>query len=360
MPKTYRKRKIAIGVVLLLIVALIVLRLYLPTLVLNFINSELSDIGEYRGEAQAIDINLYRGAYAIKDLEIKKIDAGMPVPFAKAETIDFSVDWRALFQGKIVSKAHIDQAVLNFAVNPQGTQIQNGTDVDWTDTVKKIMPIDINKVIVTHSKVTYRNFSTSPKINLDIHGINGEIRNLRNVVEKDQPMPSQFHFTAESIGKGKVQLDGRTNILTRTPEVELALKLEKVDLPALNNYFRAFTYVDVEKGNFDLYSELAVHKGKVEGYVKPIASHISFINLQKDTNPIKLIWESFVSVVVTIFTNHSQDQFATKIPISGSLDNINTNSWAAIGGIVKNAFIKALTKGSDKELKFFGPVLHKP
>ena len=86
-------------------------------------------------------------------------------------------------------------------------------------------------------------------------------------------------------------------------------------------------------------------------YIKPIATDVSLIDLRKSTNPLKLAWESVVAVVVTIFTNHTADQFATKIPLEGRLDNISTDTWAAIGGIIHNAFVEAFKKGIEGSVK---------
>jgi len=348
----YRKLSI-IAIIFLVILAmgLLAARLYLPVLIKDLVNQQLADIPGYEGEVQDIDIHLYRCAYTIHQLEIRKTGSGIPVPFANIETMDMAVQWNALLHGRVVAVIRVDKPILNFAVNPQGTQTQTGQGIDWAERVKKLAPIDINSVKITNGKVAYRDFSTDPKINLHIHNISGEVQNLRNVVDKDQPLPSLVVFRGDSIGNGKLQVFGRMNALATPTEMEMSLKLEKVDLPAINQYFQAFALIDVKKGDFDLYSEFKVHKGYVDGYVKPIATHVSLIDLQKDANPIDVAWEAVASLVLEIFTNHSKDQFATKIPISGNINDVNTDSWAAIIGIFHNAFIEALKKGPDGELR---------
>jgi len=352
MPINYKRWSLfGVGFLTLMVIALIGLRLYLPIWLKDKLNEELSNMNGYRGKIQDVEVHLYRGAYSIHALEIKKLNSGIPVPFLTVEIIDFSIDWKSLLHGRVVSKIYTEKAVINFAVNPQGTQSQDGTEVDWTAQLKKLMPIDINEAVIHDSKVFYRNFSTSPQVNLSIYHLNGTITNIRNVVDKNNPMPSSVHFTGNSIGDGKLQFNGNMNILSVMPEIAFMLKLEKVNLPALNNYFQAFAFIDVKKGDFDLYSEMSIHKGIVRGYAKPIASHISLIDLHKESNPVKLLWEGLVSVVIEIFTNHHSDQFATRIPITGDLNDVQTGTWSAIVGIVKNAFIQGLKKGVDGDLK---------
>ena len=57
-----KKTAIILGVIVLL---LIVFRLFLPKIVLHFVNKELAEMEEYTGEVEDIDIALIRGAYII-------------------------------------------------------------------------------------------------------------------------------------------------------------------------------------------------------------------------------------------------------------------------------------------------------
>jgi hypothetical protein len=50
-----------------------------------------------------------------------------------------------------------------------------------------------------------------------------------------------------------------------------------------------------------------------------------------------------------IFTNQSKDQFATQIELEGNLNNPETNFWSTLGGIFKNAFVKAFSNNIKQE-----------
>src|SRR4051812_13586137 len=92
------KKYIVIGSILAL---LIILRLFLPAIVLRYVNKTLADMHGYYGHVTDIDISLYRGAYQINDIYLNKVDSvsKKQTPFFSAGTIDLSVEWRALFQG---------------------------------------------------------------------------------------------------------------------------------------------------------------------------------------------------------------------------------------------------------------------
>ena len=339
------------GVLLLLLCGVTGARFYLPIWVKGFVGRQINQIPGYEGEVRSIDISLYRGAYTIHGLEIRKTASGIPVPFIFIETMDLSVEWGALLHRRIVSKIEADKPVLNFAVSARGAQKQNGAGVDWAEKVKKLIPIDINSFRIKDGTVTYRDYSTKPEINLPIEHIEGWVNNLRNVVEKDRPLPSSLFFTGESIGKGRLEVYGRMDILAQPMETEMAFKLEQVHLPAINDFLHSYFLVDAKSGIFDFYSELKIHNGKVSGYIKPIATHVSLIDLDVENNPLKLAWETLVTIVMEAFTNQRKDQFATKIPLSGDIGNVTTDVWRAIVGIVRNAFIEAIKKGPEGELE---------
>ena len=48
-----------------------------------------------------------------------------------------------------------------------------------------------------------------------------------------------------------------------------------------------------------------------------------------------------------IFENQPTDQFAMRIPVSGTLDNAQQNIWAGFVSIFSNAFGSAFTKDTD-------------
>lgn len=335
---------------MLLIVAGIAGRLYLNVWVPRYVNEVLNNIKGYQGSVKDIDISLYRGAYRVHELRLDKKDGNIPTPFVFIETADISIQWGALLHGRIVSNVDLYKPNINFAVNPSGTQEQTGGGVDWTKPIKDLSPIDINLVTFNEGKLSYQDFSTTPKVNVYIHHMHGEARNLRNVVGAEG-LPSTLEVRGDSIGGGKLDIKGKMNILKTIPDMDLDFKLENVQLKALSDYSNAYAAVDIKGGDFNVYSEFIVKNNHVSGYVKPIANHVSLIDLRKSSNPFKVAWEAVVSVVVEIFTNHSKDQFATKVELDGSLDNINTDAWSAVSGIIRNAFIRSFSKGLEPDTK---------
>lgn len=344
-----RKWYITIGILVVLIGALVAARLYLNVWLTDYVNRVLNNIKGYQGSVASIDIALYRGAYRIHDLKLFKKTGDIPTPFIDIETTDLSIQWSALLHGRIVSDIELDKPVLNFAVGKSGQTEQTGAGVDWNKPIRDLMPIDINLVTFRRGKLSYQDFSTNPKVNVYINNMNGELRNLRNVEDKNQALPSTMIVRGDSIGGGKLDIKGKLNILRPVPDMDMDLKLEHVDLKALTDYSNAYASVDIRGGTLNAYSEFTIKNNHVSGYVKPLATNVQLIDLRKSTNPIRLAWEVLVATVVEIFTNQRKDQFATKIELSGNIDDIDTDSWSTVAGIIRNAFIQSFKKGFDRD-----------
>jgi len=52
-----------------------------------------------------------------------------------------------------------------------------------------------------------------------------------------------------------------------------------------------------------------------------------------------------------VLQNRPRDEVATRVEISGRLDNPNTSLVATIVGLVENAFFKAILPGFDAQLR---------
>lgn len=328
-----------------LLLVIVVVHIYLESWLLDYVNKVLADIPGYPGSAEDIDVNLYRGAYKIHKLVINKKSGGIPTPFVSIDLVDFSIEWRSLFHGRIVSEAILTHPVINYAV--KGEAKQTGIEVDWTKPIKDLMPIDINHVLIKDGSVTYQDFSATPRVNLYMHDIDGAAYNLRNVEDDKHPMPSTLTLEGRSIGKGHLKITGRLNILKKVPDMDLLVALEKVDLPALNNYSQAYASFDFKNGEFDLYSHLVVKDNRVNGYIKPIARHVE-VDVLKDANPLQVAWSAVVAGIIELFTNRTKDQFATQADLEGNLNDFGTDFWETLGGIIGNAFIQALSRGFDE------------
>ncbi|MEP1151526.1 MAG: DUF748 domain-containing protein [Balneola sp.] len=349
--KKVNLKKIGVGVLVFLAI-LIGLRLYLPFWVTDYVNKTLSEIEGYQGSIEGVDIDLYRGAYGIRGLELDKTGEEIPVPFVDISRIDLSVQWKALLHGSIVGEIELMEPTLNFTAD-SAEITQSGTDTDWTEPIQELIPLEINRFAIINGTITYKDFGSTPKVELVLDSLQAEALNLRNITGKEGTLPSTINAKAKSIGGGTLDLSSKANIIKEVPDFDLTAQLENVDLIALNDFSKAYANLDFEKGVFNVYTEIAVANSKMEGYVKPVLNDITVFDLgNEDGNILQQAWEAISGFVITIFSNQVRDQFATEVPFEGDLSNPDTKIWTTIGGVLRNAFIKGFSKSTDDSVDF--------
>src|SRR5262249_14756566 len=148
------------------------------------------------GQIYDVDIHLIRGAYQIDSLKVFKIHGNEEIPFINIPVMDLSVEWEALFDGKVVGEVEFKNPVLNFISGKKekgpgepGSE-QSGENVDWTVPIKELMPLNINRLTIVNGNVMFYDFTTRPRVDLSLYQIELVAENLNNAREHKDMLPS--------------------------------------------------------------------------------------------------------------------------------------------------------------------------
>jgi len=127
--------------------------------------------------------------------------------------------------------------------------------------------------------------------------------------------------------------------------------LRNTNLVLLNEFFQAYAKVDVNKGHFGMYTEVAAKEGAFKGYVKPVIKDLDVLGKEdRDDNIFRKMWEAIAGFAGEVFENQPKDQVATKIPFEGRLDNPKADVWETVINVLENAFIRAIQPSIDHEI----------
>lgn len=343
------KRNKILWALTLLAVVLIIFRLTLPMLVERYVNQQLHNLDNYTGHVERIHIALWRGAYEIKNIVIEKKGAKNNEPFLAADSVQIAVQWRALWHGSLVGRAHFAHAQLSLIQSDDAAQRQLGEDNNWNAALAKLFPFTFNEISGDNSEIRFRAPGISRKEALLLRDVHFSVRNLTNTFPaEDQSAFAEFDLNGHALGQGSLQINGKLNPAAKAPTFELAAQLENVAIPELNPWLDTYAGVNAEAGVFSVYTELAAAKGKFEGYVKPIAKDIKVVTPpEKKGNILHQAWTGLVQLAATIFKNHPHDQLATRVPFSGTLDNPEANVWVTVVNVLRNAFIGAFSNSLE-------------
>jgi len=342
-----RKRFKIVALVLILLIAF---RIYLPTLVKNQVNKVLADIPGYYGQVKDIDIALIRGAYAIDGMYLNKMNAETQVPFLNFPRTDISIEWKSIFDGKIVSEIIMTSPEIIYVMEDQQTEGEKPNADDWSKALTDLVPVEINHFEVHDGKLAFVQTDADPNIDIHFDKLELTADNLRNVKSKSRTLPSPIVASATSIGNGKVSLKGDMNLIKEIPDMDMEFSLEKADITALNDFTRHYAGIDFKSGTFELFSEVAIADGYMKGYMKPLVENSKLIS--KEDGVLGVLWEGFVGFFKFLMKNQSTNTFATKIPVEGDLNNVEAGVLPTIVNIFGNAWINAFKGDVDGDIEF--------
>ncbi len=348
--KPRNKRKKWLIALIILIVFLIIARIILPYFVLKYVNKTLSELKEYRGHVEDIDIALIRGAYQIIDIRIDKIDSVSnkvdTIPFFKSSQIDLSVQWSAIFKGAVVGEIYVTDPVLNFVKGKHKKEDVKADTADFRTTIDKLMPLTINHFEIENGQIHYIDKYSTPHVDIAMTNLQVKADNLSNVNDSAKLLPAKL-IASGDVYNGRFDLNVDFNALEKQPTFDLNAGLKNIQMVSLNDFFKAYANFQLDQGNLGLYTEFAAKNGNFKGYVKPI---IKDLKVKKEGDFLDIVWENIVAGAATILENRKKDQVATKVPIEGRFDQPDTDLWTAINYVLRNAFVYALKPSIDNEI----------
>ena len=343
-----RRYSYTLIILVLLTVALIILRMQLPSIVKDYLNGKLADMGDYQGQIADVDIHLWRGAYSVDQLEITKKDQPS-VPFFKADMIDTSVSWASLLKGRVVADVDLIDAEIHLV--DEESEDTPDKDSTWRRTVQEIIPLQIERLNIENGEIHFHNFTSDPQVHLVFYQLDGEITNLSNADRSEGLEYANFDVQGQVLDSASATLNGRLDPLGDFHNFELKLKITGINLIKLNEVSEAYGNFNFKSGNGDFVMELQAEDAQLTGYAKPVMDNVEIFDLEKDLEDgvFSAAWQAIVGAFGQIFRNEPRDRIATQIEIRGNLDDPDVSAWQAFLAILENAFVDAFESDFGRE-----------
>lgn len=334
---------------LLPVLVLLGVRLALPGLLKDAINRRLDTIPAYAGRVDDVGVSLLRGAYTMKGLRIEKREAGTTHPFVSVEELDFSLAWKELLRGMVVSEIVAKRPRINLVQGPSAESSQLDFDRRWQDVIHDLFPIEITHFEATEGELHFVAPGREPPVDIFLRDLRVRVRGLRNRPDLDPDhYPASVLVEGRTPGEGTFSLGSELEPLAAQPRFHVRLKIDRLRLPAINQFLLAYANVDVSAGEFTGYMELVARNGRFEGYLKPFFENLDFKSAKDaDKTLFARLWEGLVALTASVMKNDQSQQIALRIPISGEIGDPRIATWPSIRTLLRNAFIEALKEGLD-------------
>lgn len=345
--KINRTLQIIIAVVILLIA----LRIALPHATKHYLNKKLNEIEDYHASIEEVNMALYRGAFLIGGLEIYEEESADPdIPFVVIPGLDFSIHWGALFNGRFVTEIYINSAEINFTKLEEDVEGQEPRE-HFADQIQELNPIDINILEISNATIAYRDPTVSPEVNVFFDDFYLTGRNLSNVVDENEALPASIEVTSKAMDTGSMDITAGLNFLKEVPDFDLSVSFEEIEMVRFNDFMEAYASLDLESGLLSVYSETVAEDGSITGYVKPVIENFE-INQDDDEGIAQQVYEAAAELVANILENPPEDRIASRVEISGEIEEFETSTWQGIVNLLRNAFIEAYSKEIENVIQF--------
>ena len=344
-------------IVLALAALLIVLHLALPSLVRNYLNEKMADMGDYRGQVADVDLAWWRGAYSLEGLLIEKKSDQVQAPLLDAPLIDIAISWNDLWRHQaIVAVVEFTEPELNFIDGSDEDDSQSGDGVDWRDQLDALLPITLNAIRVSNGQLSFRNFTTDPPVHVYASAVNASLYNLTNVDDAQGERVATFEGTARLFDQAPMEARAQFDPFTDWEDFEVSLRMTGVDLTKLNDFSNAYGRFDFAKGTGDLVLEVEANDSQLDGYIKPLLRDVEVFNFRQDVEAedkgfFRGLWEAVVGGTEEVLQNQRKDQFATRVELSGSTRSTDVSPFQAFIEILRNAFVQAFSARFERSLE---------
>lgn len=275
---------------------------------------------------------------------------GKETPFFSASEIDLSVEWKALFKGSIVGELVFERPVMKFTKDKVEPKDVTQDSTDFRKLLKDFMPLQVNRVEINNGNVQYLDHTSTPKVDVHLTNLDVLALNLKNSYDSSELLPASIKASAD-IYEGTLTFNMKLNPLADDPTFDMNAELKGTNLVLLNDFFKAYAKIDVNKGTFGMYTEVAAKEGRFEGYVKPLIKDLDVVGAEdRDDNVFRQLWENIAGTVAEVLENQRKDQFATKVPLEGNIKNPESDIASTILTVLQNAFIQALQPAIDDQI----------
>ena len=313
----------------------------------------------------------HAGLLAQIDLEGIELDYFKPV----TNRVNLSVRKGTLgatgtFEYAPTSKSvHLDKVVLQgpeieYLHTPQTAAAESARAKTTVSAAKKAsndpgLELQIDRLEIAKGRFGFVNRAATPPYRLSLTDATLTVENLSNQRAEG---PSTIRLSGKFMGSGQTQAWATMRPARAGADLDLKVSVEDTEMASMNDVVRAYGKFGVSQGQFSLFSELKVTDGNITGYVKPLFRDVQVGADQPDEpkNFGQKVRERLIAVLAKILKNRPRGEVATVVTISGRVDQPQTRLWEAIGGLLRNAFLRAILPGFEQDRSEKTPEPAKP
>lgn len=248
-----------------------------------------------------------------------------------------------------LKRARIDDLIAQYVYAPGTQSTKNAVQVakSSAEAVQQdTLAILVDELRVTNGEIGVLNRDLSPAYRVFFDRTDLKVLNVSNQVAQGR---GWVMLRGRFMGSGPSDIWMSFLADERTPDMNISVQIRDTDMKSMNDLFRAYGDIDVVAGKFSFFSQLGIHRGAVDGYVKPFFTDIDVYDKQQDRDDSlgQKVYEFVAGGVAKLLRNRNEET-ATKATISGDVESPDLSIWQVIVNLVRNAFFDSILPGLDQ------------
>jgi hypothetical protein len=183
----------------------------------------------------AVDFSPWDLSLELRGLRVVQ-DAHPSPPVALLPRVAFSVHWRSLLLGRVVSDVVLDSPRLHVDLEQLSEERRDDVELGdrgWQEALLEAYPLKINQLEIHDGALAYRHADSARP--LELSHVELVAANIRNIRSPERTYPSEIRATARVFDRGRAAIRGHADFLAE-PHATLrtALRLDRVPLDRLD------------------------------------------------------------------------------------------------------------------------------
>ena len=261
-----------------------------------------------------------------------------------------STEYGPKFKMAVVERAVVEGLAVDYIHKAQTADVESERAQSTAQAAKSVsndpgVQLKIDELKVVGADVGFVNQAASPSYRVVLTDANLSAENLGNQrIQGD----AVLRLDGKLMGTGDTQLRAVFRPKSQSGDLDLTLEVEETEMASLTDLARAYGKFDVAAGAFSMYADLRVRDGAIDGYLKPVVRGLE-MSREGPTTFRQKLYEGMVNVASKVLKNRPRREIVTVMDVSGRVDQPQVRTWPVVRGLLRNAFIEAVSPGFERD-----------
>lgn len=193
----------------------------------------------------------------------------------------------------------------------------------------------VDRIQLTKAKMTFTDLSVTPNFRTSLEDINITVTGLTT----DPASLVKVLFTALLDGKGKISNEAQVKPWVTPLEMETTFTLDQYAMTVLTPYVGKYTGRELSDGSMNFKMTYRISDNKLQASHKLLIQKFTFGSAVESKDALNLPFGLAVALL-----EDPEGRISISLPVKGDLSDPEFEYWPLVGQVVRNFFIKLVTK----------------